>query len=78
MLQDDRPPSAIAKRSAHPDPCRLTKKEHNLYIVCMDFDRIIALEDGPAKTAALVAWIQGLFADDETAPVLVGGAAVEL
>ena len=34
------------------------------------------MEEGPARTCALVAWIQGLFHDD--VPVLVGGAAVEL
>ena len=34
------------------------------------------MEEGPARTCALVAWIQGLFRDD--VPVLVGGAAVEL
>jgi len=39
---------------------------------------ILGLEDGPAKTAALVAWIQGLFATEQPVPVLVGGAAVEL
>lgn len=44
----------------------------------MKIEAILALEDGPAKTAAVVAWIQGLFADDQTTPVLVGGAAVEL
>ncbi|MFN2384183.1 MAG: hypothetical protein ABR559_07970 [Gemmatimonadota bacterium] len=33
---------------------------------------------GPARTAALAAWFQGLFEDPRTAPVLVGGGAVEL
>ncbi len=33
---------------------------------------------GPERTAALVAWFQGLFEDRSEAPVLVGGGAVEL
>lgn len=36
------------------------------------------MEEGPGRTAALVAWIQGLYEDDDATPVLVGGAAVEL
>ncbi len=44
----------------------------------MDIERILSLDDGLAKTAVLVAWIQGLFMNDEEVPVLVGGAAVEL
>jgi hypothetical protein len=43
----------------------------------MAIDVILALADGPAKTAALVAWVQGLFPHGGE-PVLVGGAAVEL
>lgn len=43
----------------------------------MELERILALADGPAKTAALAAWVQGLFPAGST-PVLVGGAAVEL
>jgi hypothetical protein len=39
---------------------------------------ILELPEGPARTAALVGWIQGLFSDKGSAPVLVGGAAVEL
>lgn len=44
----------------------------------MEGEKILSLADGPAKTAALVAWIQGLSAQEEQTPVLVGGAAVEL
>jgi hypothetical protein len=44
----------------------------------MDVQKILRLEEGPDRTAALVAWLQGLFEDDDAAPVLVGGAAVEL
>jgi len=41
-------------------------------------EEALAFEEGPSRTAALVAWLQGLFEDDEAVPVLVGGAAVEL
>lgn len=44
----------------------------------MVFDRILELDPGPRRTAALVAWFQGLFEDRREAPVLVGGGAVEL
>lgn len=44
----------------------------------MDFDRILEMEPDPRRTAALVAWFQGLFEDRSEAPVLVGGGAVEL
>jgi hypothetical protein len=44
----------------------------------VEIESVLALEDGPARTAAVVAWIQGLFADEQVTPVLVGGAAVEL
>lgn len=44
----------------------------------MTIDEILPLEEGPGRTAALVAWIQGLFEDDDATPILVGGAAVEL
>ena len=43
----------------------------------MELASVLSLPDGPAKTVALVAWVQGLFERDRT-PVLVGGAAVEL
>lgn len=43
----------------------------------MDLTAIFELVDGPGKTAALVAWIQGLYPGG-LEPVLVGGAAVEL
>lgn len=42
-----------------------------------EIDEILALDEGPVRTAALASWVQGLFDEDE-APVLVGGAAVEL
>jgi hypothetical protein len=42
------------------------------------FERILGMDPGPARTAALVAWFQGLFGERSEAPVLVGGAAVEL
>jgi hypothetical protein len=44
----------------------------------VDVEEILAAEEGPSRTAALVEWLQCLFADTETVPVLVGGAAVEL
>lgn len=39
---------------------------------------ILALSEGPVRTAALVSWLQGLYEPDESKPILVGGAAVEL
>jgi hypothetical protein len=44
----------------------------------VEIAEILDLDESPARTAALAAWIQGLFHDGEGAPVLVGGAAVEL
>ena len=44
----------------------------------MSISQILDLTDSPGKTAALVEWVQGLYEDDATIPVLVGGAAVEL
>jgi len=44
----------------------------------VNIDEILNADDGPRRTAALVAWVQGLFVEDGTVPVLVGGAAVEL
>ena len=44
----------------------------------MEIDRVLASEEGPRRTAALVVWLQSLFEQDGTVPVLVGGAAVEL
>lgn len=43
----------------------------------MTVNAILALPDGPARTARLAAWVQGLFPAGSE-PVLVGGAAVEL
>ncbi len=39
---------------------------------------ILAMAEGPARTAELAAWVQSLFASESRPPVLVGGAAVEL
>jgi hypothetical protein len=36
------------------------------------------MADGPAKTARLAAWVQGLYEGLGSAPILVGGAVVEL
>jgi hypothetical protein len=44
----------------------------------MEIERILELEEGPERTAALAAWLQVQVEDDTAAPVLVGGAAVEL
>lgn len=44
-----------------------------------DLAAVLDLDEGPPRTAALVAWVQGLFAREEAPiPVLVGGGAVEL
>lgn len=42
----------------------------------MSLQKATGLPEGPKRTAAIAAWIQGLFQD--RTPVLVGGAAVEL
>jgi hypothetical protein len=44
----------------------------------VNLEEILLLEEGPGRTAALVAWLQSLFENDDATPVLVGGAAVEL
>jgi hypothetical protein len=44
----------------------------------VEIEEVLKLDEGPERTAALAAWLQGLFTDDAAAPVLVGGAAVEL
>lgn len=44
----------------------------------MEAKEILALDESPTRTAALVEWIQGLYGDEDAAPILVGGAAVEL
>lgn len=44
----------------------------------MSLTEVLSLPDGPGKTAALVAWVQGLYGAGEEQPVLVGGAVVEL
>ena len=42
------------------------------------FRKAAALREGPGRVAAIAAWVQSLFSDKESRPVLVGGAAVEL
>jgi hypothetical protein len=44
----------------------------------VSIEKILTLPDGPDKTASLVAWLQGLYGDDASIPVLVGGGAVEI
>jgi hypothetical protein len=43
----------------------------------MELEALLALTEGPIRTAALVAWVQRLYSPGNE-PVLVGGAAVEL
>jgi len=50
---------------------------NKVYIVYVEPDTILAMVAGPRRTAALAAWVQGLYPAGEE-PVLVGGAAVEL
>lgn len=52
--------------------------QYNLYVVFMLFSEILSLPDGPQRTAATAAWVQGLFSEEGRVPVLVGGAAVEI
>ena len=52
---------------------------YNIHIVSAKtptLARALQLSEGPRRTAAVVAWIQSLYASSP--PVLVGGAAVEL
>jgi len=51
---------------------------YKLYVVSMELEEILSLPDGPRRTTALAAWVQDLYRDQETLPVLVGGAAVEV
>ncbi len=44
----------------------------------MKLEDALSIPEGPHRTAAIVAWIQGLFVEQEQVPVLVGGAAVEI
>jgi hypothetical protein len=44
----------------------------------VDFGTAISLPEGPGRTAAVAAWVQSLFRDENQVPVLVGGAAVEI
>jgi hypothetical protein len=50
---------------------------NKFYIVFMELNRILRMPESSTRTAALVAWVQGLYGDENPA-VLVGGAAVEL
>lgn len=44
----------------------------------MKFTDALSLSEGPQRTAAIAAWVQGLFSMENQVPVLVGGAAVEI
>jgi len=44
----------------------------------MKLEDALSLPEGPHRTAAIVAWTQSLFVEQEQVPVLVGGAAVEI
>jgi len=44
----------------------------------MSLLQALSLPEGPRRTAAIAAWVQGLFSGEDQAPVLVGGAAVEI
>jgi len=43
-----------------------------------DLATILSLPEGVRRTAALVAWVQGIYGLENPKPILVGGAAVEL
>lgn len=43
----------------------------------MQWSEVIEQPEGPARTLALTAWLQGLYPGDDV-PILVGGSAVEL
>ena len=81
----DTPPAA---RNPHREPgpeqahprCRLTQEitSYRLYLEDpVELDAILTMSEGTSKTAALAAWVQGLYSGDQP-PILVGGAAVEL
>jgi hypothetical protein len=42
------------------------------------FERSLRILDRAKRTAAIASWFQGLYPERETAPILVGGGAVEL
>ena len=44
----------------------------------MQLEEALSVPEGPQRTAAIAAWVQSLFADENQVPVLVGGAAVEV
>ncbi len=56
----------------------IDNSEYNLYVVFVRFSEILSLPEGPPRTAAIAAWVQGLFLEEGQIPVLVGGAAVEI
>lgn len=43
----------------------------------MQWSEVLEQPEGPARTLALAAWLQGLYPGDDV-PILVGGSAVEL
>lgn len=44
----------------------------------MHLEDALSVSAGPQRTAAIVAWVQSLFTEENQVPVLVGGAAVEI
>jgi len=44
----------------------------------MKFKDALSVPESPQRTAAIAAWVQGLFTEKNQVPVLVGGAAVEI
>jgi len=56
----------------------LTQHTYNVKIVFVKIEEILALDESPTRTAALVSWVQSLYEDEDDTPILVGGAAVEL
>jgi hypothetical protein len=43
-----------------------------------EIETVLRLPEGPRRTAAIAAWFQGLYENEASKPILVGGAAVEL
>jgi len=44
----------------------------------VELSEALSIPEGPGRTAAIAAWVQGLFSKEDVVPVLVGGAAVEV
>jgi len=44
----------------------------------MKLEDALSVPESPQRTAAIAAWVQGLFNEENQVPVLVGGAAVEI